>query len=440
MSEVRPARAGKRLPVQISLGGEPTAPASAATAAPPAEPGTADSLSTVISAAREMSKFQDPRELMRAAVAYGRKFLGFQRSLLATRRDLAPPDVRLMRSPLVPDTLDPWKERHQLPVLSGGILAALLYAGEPRVIEELVVAEDDPARPHLEGMRSLVAIPNFHDGQAVDMVFHLRREPATFGADRLAEMVLLSNLFGQSVWGAARARDAAEAEAAAKNQYEIVTELANNVMSSAMDLRDDNEVLEQRVRVRTAELREAHLDTIYMLAIASEAKDEDTGQHVRRIERLARLLAAEMGMCREAESIGLAAILHDVGKIHVPDHIIKKPGKLTDEERAAMQEHTTAGEHILGDNPFFAPARRIARSHHENFDGSGYPDRTSGNEIPVEARIVHLADVYDALVNPRVYKPAWTPQDAMKFIRDQKAKMFDPDVVRAFASVQKRRT
>jgi putative two-component system response regulator len=287
-------------------------------------------------------------------------------------------------------------------------------------------------------MRSLVAIPHYQDGGTLDMVFHLRREPASFNQERLAETVLLSNLFGQSVWGAARAREATEAEATAKNQYEIVTRLANDVMSSALDLRDDNEVLEQRVRARTAELREAHLDTIYMLAIASEAKDEDTGQHVRRIEKLTRSLAAQMGLCKEAESIGLASILHDIGKIHVPDHIIKKPGKLTDEERAAMQGHTLAGEHILGDNPFFAPARRIARSHHENFDGSGYPDRTSGSEIPMEARIVHIADVYDALVSPRVYKPAWTPADAMKFIRDQRGKMFDPDVVRAFQSVQKR--
>jgi HD-GYP domain-containing protein (c-di-GMP phosphodiesterase class II) len=399
--------------------------------------GGADPLSLVIAAAREMSRFQDPGALTRVAVAYGRKFLGFNRSLMATRRELSPPDVRLMRSPLLPDTIDPWRQQHLLPVLHGGVLAALLYEGQPRVIEELVVPDDDPARPHLAGMRSLVAIPLYQDGGAVDMVYHLRRQPAAFSRERLAEMVLLSNLFGQSVWGAARARESAEHEADAKNQYQIVTELANNALSSALDLKDDNEVLEQRVRVRTAELREAHLDTIYMLAIASEAKDEDTGQHVRRIERLTRSVAAELGLAeKESEAMGLASILHDVGKIHVPDQILKKPGQLTVEERAAMQEHTLAGERILGENPYFAPARRIARSHHENFDGSGYPDRTSGSEIPIEARIVHIADVYDALVNPRVYKPAWTQRQALDFIRDARGKMFDPEVVRAFESVQ----
>src|SRR4051794_17145799 len=159
MAEVRPARAGKHLPVQIDLGG---AAAAAAAAAAPADPGGGgDALLTVIGAAREMSRFQDPRELMRVAVAFGRKFLGFHRSLLATRRDLSPPDVRLMRSPLIPDTIDPWKERDRLPVIRGGILAALLYEGQPRVIEELVVADDDPARPHLAGMHSLVAIPHY---------------------------------------------------------------------------------------------------------------------------------------------------------------------------------------------------------------------------------------------------------------------------------------
>ena len=123
--------------------------------------------------------------------------------------------------------------------------------------------------------------------------------------------------------------------------------------------------------------------------------------------------------------------------MHVPDAILKKPGKLTPEEMLIMQEHTIVGERILGDNPHFAQARRIARSHHENFDGSGYPDRASGQTIPIEARIVHLADVYDALTSPRVYKAAWTPPEAADFIRESRGHMFDPELVRAFDSVLK---
>jgi putative two-component system response regulator len=131
-------------------------------------------------------------------------------------------------------------------------------------------------------------------------------------------------------------------------------------------------------------------------------------------------------------------VLHDIGKMHVPDGILKKPGPLTADEMKTMQEHTVWGERILGEKPFFAAARRIARSHHENWDGSGYPDRTRGNNIPIEARIVHLADVYDALVSPRVYKAAWTPRQAGEFIVEASGQMFDPELVRVFTHISAR--
>jgi putative two-component system response regulator len=176
-----------------------------------------------------------------------------------------------------------------------------------------------------------------------------------------------------------------------------------------------------------------------MLAIASEAKDLDTGRHVRRIQRYARLLARELGLNEsDAAALGYAAVLHDVGKMHVPDHILKKPGPLTPDERREMQEHTVVGERIICDKPFFTPARRIARSHHENWDGSGYPDRLAGHQIPLEARIVHLADVYDALTSPRVYKRAWSGYDAAQVLLESSGRMFDPEVVAAFSSLARR--
>jgi putative two-component system response regulator len=249
----------------------------------------------------------------------------------------------------------------------------------------------------------------------------------------------MSSLFGQSVSNLSRARELQEAERSIKEQYEIIAKLSNTVMNSAMDLKDYSKVLEQRVRERTRELEEAQTDTIFMLAVASEAKDDDTGQHVRRIQQLTTSLAREIGFDDEqAGAVGHAAILHDIGKIHVPDQILKKPGRLDPDEMSTMQQHTVVGERILGDKPFFGTARRIARSHHENFDGSGYPDAARGQAIPIEARIVHLADVYDALISPRVYKAAWTPRQAGEFIVEASGQMFDPELVRAFTHVAPR--
>jgi PAS domain S-box-containing protein len=224
-----------------------------------------------------------------------------------------------------------------------------------------------------------------------------------------------------------------------RKQYTIVAELGNTFLGQAENFKNYSEELEERVAERTAELREANLDAIYMLAVACEAKDEDTGRHVRRIRDYAASIARELGFDpRVAESIGYSAVLHDVGKMHVPDHILKKPGPLTDEERAVVQQHTLAGERILSEKPFFRRARLIARGHHENWDGSGYPDTASHDAIPVEARIVHLADVFDALTTPRVYKHAWTSADAAGVICESSGRMFDPDVVRAFESLYAR--
>ncbi len=226
------------------------------------------------------------------------------------------------------------------------------------------------------------------------------------------------------------------AEAELRSQYDIVAQLGNTFLGQAENFKNYSELLEDRVAERTMELREANLDAIYMLAVACEAKDHNTGRHVRRIRDYAAAIARELGLDpREAESIGYSAVLHDVGKMHVPDHILKKSGPLTDEERIAVQQHTLAGERILSEKPFFRQARLIARAHHENWDGSGYPDGTSGDAIPIEARIVHLADVFYALTTPRVYKHAWTPADAAGVIRESSGRMFDPEVVNAFESL-----
>lgn len=218
-----------------------------------------------------------------------------------------------------------------------------------------------------------------------------------------------------------------------KEAYRQLAELSNVVLGQALDLKDNNKLLEQRVAERTAQIHKANMDAIYMLAVACEHKDESTGSHVRRIQRLAECTARALGL-NETEShiIGYSAILHDVGKIHVPDHVLKKPGPLTPEERTVMQRHTLAGQAILSERPFFTVARLIARSHHENWDGSGYPDGQAGEAIPLASRIVHVVDVFDALTHQRVYKPAWPVNQALATLRNGAGSRFDPQVIAAF--------
>jgi putative nucleotidyltransferase with HDIG domain/PAS domain S-box-containing protein len=227
-----------------------------------------------------------------------------------------------------------------------------------------------------------------------------------------------------------------EAETMMREHYGFIVQMSDTVLEQAMELKRHAEHLEERVRQRTLELHDAHMEAVYMLAVAAEAKDQDTGKHVRRIQRYASLLARRIGMpAAEAEAIGYSAILHDVGKIHVPDRILSKPGPLDDDERAQMQQHTLAGERILSPTAFFERARRIARSHHENWDGSGYPDRRAGQEIPLEARIVHVADVFDALATARVYKEPWPAGQAAGAIVSERGRMFEPEIADAFASL-----
>jgi PAS domain S-box-containing protein len=224
-----------------------------------------------------------------------------------------------------------------------------------------------------------------------------------------------------------------EAESRMRTQYEHIVQMSDTVLQQALELKNHNKLLEQRVRQRTADLHAANLDAIYMLAVASEAKDGETGRHVRRIQHFARALSQRIGMTEtEADSVGHSALLHDVGKIHVPDAILAKPGPLDDVERDTMRQHTLAGEHILSTRPFFELARQIARSHHENFDGTGYPDRLAGEAIPIAARVTRVVDVYDALSTRRAYKPAWPRPQAIEALRDGRGTLFDPQATAAF--------
>ncbi len=200
-------------------------------------------------------------------------------------------------------------------------------------------------------------------------------------------------------------------------------------------LREQNDVLEQRVRDRTAELANAELATLHLLARAAEFRDDETGRHTQRVGAIAALLAARIGCPMEdVELIRVAAPLHDIGKIGIPDHILLKPGLLTESERIVMQQHSVIGAEILSatDFPILRAAGEIALSHHERWDGSGYPRGLRGDETPQFARIVAVADVFDALLHDRPYRPGLGLSVVVDRINEEAGRHLDPEVVDAF--------
>lgn len=216
---------------------------------------------------------------------------------------------------------------------------------------------------------------------------------------------------------------------------EVILRVRNNLQLSHAShaLQTLNQTLEQRVRERTAQLKHSHSALMRTLTRAAAYRDSETGNHITRIGESAALIASAMGMETDwVELMRQAAPMHDVGKIGIADHILLKPGPLTEQERLTMQEHPQIGYSILHDEHPSALTRmaaEIALGHHEKWDGSGYPNGLSGDRIPLSARIVALCDVYDALRMPRPYKAAWPDEKAQQYIREQSGKHFDPTLV-----------
>ncbi len=203
-------------------------------------------------------------------------------------------------------------------------------------------------------------------------------------------------------------------------------------------LRQHADNLEEMVRERTIELEAARLDVLERLAAAAEYRDYTTGRHTHRVGLLSALLAERLGKdAADVELIRRAAPLRDVGKIGIPDHILLKPGKLTLEEFVQMQGHVDVGARLLshGRSKLINLAQEIAETHHERWDGSGYPHGSAGDDIPLIGQIVAVADVFDTLVNERPYKRAWPIDEAIAEIRRQRNRWFAPRVVDAFLDV-----
>lgn len=217
-------------------------------------------------------------------------------------------------------------------------------------------------------------------------------------------------------------------------------------------LRDNNLVLEQKVAERTRQLSSVQDVTILAMASLAETRDNETGNHIRRTQNYVRALAIELKdhprfsdflTNENIELLYKSAPLHDIGKVGIPDRVLLKAGTLTDEEFEVMKTHTTMGRDAIAaaeekldvSHSFLRFAREIAYSHQEKWDGTGYPEGLSGDDIPIPARLMAVADVYDALISRRVYKPPLSHEEATEIIKDGRGKHFDPDVVDAFLDI-----
>ena len=200
-------------------------------------------------------------------------------------------------------------------------------------------------------------------------------------------------------------------------------------------LYDQNRALEYRVQERTVELKESRLEILNRLGRAAEYRDNETGLHVVRMSRFCKIIALEYGLsAAEAELLLNVAPMHDIGKIGIPDRVLLKPGKLDAEERRIIETHCEIGRQIIGSHTsdLLNASATIAYTHHEKWDGSGYPQGLSGVEIPLFSRILAIADVFDALTSVRPYKKAWSSEDAVAEIKSCSGSHFDPALVGVF--------
>jgi two-component system response regulator RpfG len=200
-------------------------------------------------------------------------------------------------------------------------------------------------------------------------------------------------------------------------------------------IRDRARWLEQQVFLKTHELEQREQETLLRLAKAGEYRDKGTGNHVVQMAEYAYLIAQKIGLEKETcQVIRHAASMHDIGKIGIPDHILLKKGRLSQREWQTMMTHTRIGYEILRDSPscYLQSGAVIALGHHERYDGTGYPKGLAGNEIPIEARVAAVADVFDALQSERPYKQPWSLEQTLEYMQTQRGKHFDPNCIDAF--------
>jgi putative two-component system response regulator len=256
----------------------------------------------------------------------------------------------------------------------------------------------------------------------------------------------------QSVRMAADFAEAYRREQVIRNEYEgklkelrmmerQTTRYAEDLATMLRNERERREELERALeqeRIANEELRRTGLQGISHLLLAATIKDRTTGEHLLRVRRYVEAIAERLGLPSAlVEEFGYSSVMHDVGKIHTPDHILQSEHHLSDSEFDVIKQHCIDGEKMLGEARFFETARGIAREHHERWDGRGYPDGKKGEEISLAARIVSVADVFDALTSKRPYKEAWSAEAGIDAIEKGKGERFDPEVVNAFAALSR---
>ncbi len=316
-------------------------------------------------------------------------------------------------------------------------------------IHILVVDDEDGVRKYLQfaidaaGYRCSVASEGeeamrLMEQDPVDVVVTDIRMPGLNGMELLqylnarydADLIVMTGLIGEHTYEEIINSGASDFVEKPMKASEMILRL-KRVLRERTLLKKSN-FADKRLAAAHNELKESYLDTIQRLVLAAEYKDEDTGDHIIRMSRYSALLAEKAGFPQDlVQSITYAAPMHDVGKIGIPDHILMKPGKLTTAEYEIMKTHTIIGADILANSKseILKLAADIAVTHHEKWDGSGYPNGLSEQQIPIWGRIVGLADVFDALTSNRPYKKPYPIEAAMNIIMKQRRLHFDPDLV-----------
>jgi putative two-component system response regulator len=279
----------------------------------------------------------------------------------------------------------------------------------------------DLSMPHLDGFAVLEQIKKFEHGSYAPVLI------LTAQADRTSRLRALQ----------AGARDFLTKPF---DQVEVLTRISNllEVRLLHNEVRKHNLGLEEKIRERTKELHETQLEIVRRLGRAAEYRDDDTGFHIIRMSRSAAMLGEAAGLDqKECELLLHATPMHDIGKIGIPDHILLKPAKLTAEEWELMRMHPTIGGDLLSgsSSPLLQMAEAVARTHHERWDGTGYPDGLKGEEIPLAGRICSICDVFDALTSDRPYKKAWGVEAALAEIDRLSGIQFDPRLVQCFRRI-----
>lgn len=294
---------------------------------------------------------------------------------------------------------------------------------DPRGVLELVCKQDfdlillDIQMPYLDGFQVMSQLRKLEEKLPVIIVLTANNEP----------IVRHEALAGGAKDFISKPFDHKEVIFRIRNILEM------RVMQKKLNIK--NGQLEERCQSRTEELVQTRLQAIRCLGKAAEYRDNETGMHVIRISKIAARIGQELGLNEsQCDLILIASPMHDIGKIGIPDSILLKPGRLDDEEWKIMQSHSIIGEKILSipGSELFEVAAEIARSHHEKWDGSGYPDGLKGEDIPLMSRIVSVCDTFDALLSVRPYKKSWPIDDVVTYIRDKSGTQFDPAIVEAF--------